>query len=134
MEVSMTETTILTARQTVILAILGAALWFVAAMIVRVANAGDAFAGSGRAIIYALTVPGTVPFVFLSRAVGGLRRDQTGIGLAIVTGAAALLDGIALGWFPALYGQGQGAAANAGAVILWGAGVALALGLAFNRR
>jgi hypothetical protein len=71
--------------------------------------------------------------VLLARRVAKLADDQVALGIAIVTAAAVMLDGIALAWFPALYGPGIEQTAASGAVILWGGAVAIALGCWFNR-
>ena len=112
---------------------LGATLWLVAALLLRFLAPLDIYSGTGRYILYFLIIPGTFPFVLLVRYLAGLARNQIGIGMAVVTAAAILLDGVALGWFPQLYGEGIENAANAGAAILWGGGVAITLGMLINR-
>ena len=121
-------------RQHTILIITGAALWFVAAMLLRVLGPTGIYEGSARVWLYLLVIPGTWPFVALTARVAGLAVDQKAIALAIVTGTATLIDGITLAWLPWIYGDSVDLIAAAGAVILWGAGVALALGLALNKR
>lgn len=59
-----------------------------------------------------------------------LSDGRTFAGVAVATAAALLCDGIAVGWVPELYGAEPRRAA---AVILWGAGVAIALGWLMNR-
>ena len=112
---------------------LGAILWLLAALLLRFLAPLGIYEGMGRYVLYFLIIPGTFPFVLLVHYLAKLAPNQIGIGLAVVTGAAILLDGIALGWFPELYGEGHLNAANAGAAILWGGGVAIALGLFINR-
>ena len=124
----------LSRRQLTILIITGAALWFIAAMLLRVLGPTGIYEGSARVWLYLLVIPGTWPLVSLTVRVAGLAPDQKAIALAIVTGTATLIDGIALAWLPWIYGDSVDLIAAAGAVILWGAGVALALGLALNKR
>lgn len=120
----------LTAPQIAILSLTGAALWFLAALLMRAIEPLGAFQGIGVPVLYALVVPGTVPFVILTRKLAKLRGDQTAIGVTVVTAAASLLDGTALVAIPELYGANPSGAA---AAILWGAGVGLFLGVAMNR-
>ena len=126
--------TALTRRQLTILIITAAVLWLIAAMLLRVLGPTRVYEGSARVWLYLLVIPGTWPFVALTARVAGLAVDQKAIALAIVTGTATLIDGIALAWLPWIYGDSVDLIAAAGAVILWGAGVALALGLALNKR
>lgn len=119
--------------QSVRLILIGALLWFVAAMILRFVGPLGAFEGLNRVLTYVLIIPGTVPFLLLSVRLAGLQRNQIAFGVAMITATAALLDGIALAWFPGLYGTGSIQVANSGAAILWGAGVGLFLGLMLDR-
>jgi hypothetical protein len=117
--------------QIAILAAFGAILWFLAALLMGAIEPLGAFQGSGVILLYGLVVPGTVPFVILLRKVARLRGDQTALGVTIATGAASMLDGVALVAIPSLYGANT---AGAAAAILWGAGVGLILGVVMNRR
>jgi hypothetical protein len=131
---SIKPSTSLTTPQIVTLALFGALLWFVAAMLVRFLAPMGALEGVSRALTYALVIPGTVPFVLMTRAVAKLARDQTAVGIMVVTAAALLLDGIAHAWFPAIYGSDPTLWVGGAAVIFWGAGVGLVLGLVMNGR
>lgn len=124
----------LSAAQIAILAVYGAALWFLAAMIVRCAGPAGAFEGDNMLVTYALVIPGTIPAVMLGQRLARLSRGQTLGGIAVVTAAAALLDGIALAWFPRLYGSDPAVVTAGSAVILWGVGVGLVLGLIMSGR
>lgn len=124
----------LTRRQLGILLGMGTLLWFVAAMLIRVIGPMGAFEGSNRVWLYLLVIPGTLPFVFIIRRVAGLAAGQTGLGVAVVTMAALLIDGVALAWFPWIYADTVELLAAAGAVILWGAGVGMVLGFAVDAK
>lgn len=123
----------MSARQVAVLIGLGAGLWFLAAMILRLVAPIGALDGTARALTYALVIPGTIPAVWLIWKLPGLRRDQLALGGAIATATATLLDGVALAWFPGLYAGDVRLVAACGAAILWGAGVGLALTLLLNR-
>jgi hypothetical protein len=122
-----------TPRQLSILIVWGIALWFAASQICRMGGSLGWFEGQARILLYAAVVVGTLPFVPLTRWLAGLGDDQLALGMTVTTTTALLLDGIALAWFPALYGGSDAQTAASGAVILWGAGVAIALGCWFNR-
>ena len=123
----------LSGRQIIILALYGALLWFLAAILVRTIGPMGALDGFGRIITYALVIPGTVPAILLGRALAKLRGDQTAIALIVITATALLLDGIAHAWFPSLYGTDPVLIVKGAAVIFWGAGVGLVLGFLMNR-
>lgn len=120
----------LSATRIATLVVLGAGLWALAAGLIRAIGPMGAFRGLGPPVLYALVIPGTVPFILIGRKLAKLARGQTLLGVSIMTGTAALLDGVALAGFPSLYGEDAVGAAGA---LLWGVGVALALGVAMNR-
>jgi hypothetical protein len=123
----------LTAGQTVFLGFVGAALWLLAAIILRTIAPMGALEGTARFLTYALVIPGTLPFVFMTRALVGLRPDQTAIGIAVVTATALLIDGIVVAWYPKVYGGEPAQVKACAAAILWGAGVGMALSFVFNK-
>ena len=53
----------LSTRQTGTLAVIGAVLWFIAAILLRNIGPLGAFEGGNRVLLYALTIPGTIPFI-----------------------------------------------------------------------
>lgn len=117
----------LTAGQMRMAALAGAILWFAAAVLLMIIGPMGAYEGINRVILYVVTVPVSLSFVPIVRWMARLQRRQLGLGLAFATATATLLDGLALAWWPALYG-GPDYVAGAGAVILWGAGVVMMLG------
>jgi hypothetical protein len=123
----------LTSGQTLFLVMIGAVLWILAAVILRVVAPMGAGEGTVRIITYALIIPGTLPFVMLTRLLVKLRHDQIAIGIAVVTATALLIDGIVVAWFPVIYGGALPQVTNCAAAILWGAGVGLVLAFIMNR-
>ena len=126
-------TPFLTLRQIAILSSLGALLWLVAALLLRWLEPMGIYEGAARIWLYLAIVPGTLPFVWLLIRAAGLHRSQALAGVATALTVAVLLDGVALAWFPALYGPDAAALAGAGATLLWGAGIFLVLGAAVGR-
>ena len=123
----------LTNGQIIQLVIWGAVLWFTAAMLLRLLGPMGIYEGINQVILYALVVPGTLPFIVAVQRLTKTPREHAGLGIAVATTAAVLLDGIALAWFPFLYGTETHLIAGAGAVILWGAGVGMFYGFWLNR-
>ncbi len=123
----------LTAMQISILAVYGAVLWLLAAVIVRTIGPMGALDGISGIIVYALVIPGTVPAILAARPLAKLRGDQIIAGIAVVTATALLLDGIAHIWFPAIYGTDAALIIKGAAAIFWGAGVGLVLALMMNK-
>jgi hypothetical protein len=129
---SSSQTRPLTTTQIIILALYGAILWFAAAILVRTIGPMGALDGLATFITYALVIPGTVAALLIARVAARLEKDQTAIGVLIVTATALLLDGVAHAWFPGLYGNDPTQVVKGAAVIFWGAGVGLVLGLFMN--
>ncbi len=123
----------LTSRQTLLLVFAGASLWFLAAVLLRIIAPMGALEGTMRGVSYALVIPGTYPFVLLTKWLVALRDDQMAIGIAVATTTALLIDGIVVAWFPAVYGGHLPQVTNCAAIILWGAGVALLLSFFMNK-
>jgi len=123
----------LTTHQSVRLFAIGVALWFLAAVILRTVGPMGALDGIWRAVTYALIIPGTVPFIFLTKWLARLRADQLVTGIALVTAAALICDGVAFGWFPALYGAADSLIISSAGAVFWGAGVGIFLAFLFNK-
>ena len=124
----------LTTTQTVTLAIMGAIFWFVAALVVRWTAASWVGSDGATMLVFALIIVATVPVLFIGMAVARVGRDRAQISAAIMVGIALLLDGVALTWVQSLYGTDPAVVLGGAAAILWGAGVALALGMLLERR
>jgi hypothetical protein len=82
----------------------GGVVWLLAALLLRELALAGWLDGAARAAVFVLAVPGSIPVVLLLRRLAGLGRGRLLAGTAVATGAAVLLDGLALGWAPGLYG------------------------------
>jgi hypothetical protein len=123
----------LTPGQIAVLALYGTTAWFAAAMLVRTLGPMEILDGAWGLLTYLLVIPGSVPAILIARSVARLRRDQTLVGIAVVTATALLLDGIAHAWFPELYGTDPALVVKGAAAIFWGAGAALILAIIMNK-
>ncbi len=123
----------LTNGQTILLIVTGAAFWFLAAIILRLIAPTGVLEGAARVITYALVIPGTLPFVVLTRTLVKLLPHQLFTGIAVATMTALLIDGIVIAWFPDVYGGELPQVTNCAAIILWGAGVGIVLAFMLNK-
>lgn len=123
----------LSTSQVIRLVALGVFGWLFAALLLRLLGPLGVLEGMARVYLYALILPGTVVFLLAAFWLAAIRSNQRALAAALMTATAAILDGLALAWFPALYGADPTLVAACGAAILWGAGVALFLGMAMNR-
>jgi hypothetical protein len=121
-------------RRVAILAAIGAALWLAAALFIRWAGPMGAFRGAWVFVVYAAAIPATLPAIPMGRRAAGLPRDRVLAAVCVMCASALFLDGIALAGFRSLYGSDPAVILGGAAWILWGVGVALALGLAAQRR
>jgi hypothetical protein len=124
----------LTPARIAILAVVGAVLWFLAAMFIRFAGPLGAFRGVWVPILYALAGPLLAPAVLFGRRAGGAGRDRILASVAVMCVTALFLDGVALAWFRGLYGSDPAVILGGAAWLLWGVGVALILALFTRRR
>lgn len=120
-------------QQLAIIVVTGWTVWFLGALLCRFIGEMGWFDGQARLIVYAAIIPGTVPVILILRKIAVLAADQIALAASVATAAAIMLDGIALAWFPALYGAGNAQLAASGGAILWGGAVAIGLGCWFNR-
>ena len=124
----------LTARQAALMMICGVVFWLAAALLLRWLAAAGALDGPMRIFVYLITIPGTMPFVLALRRIGKLSAEHLVPAYALATAAALLCDGIAVAWFPTLYGTSSDHVRLAAAAILWGAGVGVLLAFAVASR
>lgn len=110
---------------------LGVFFWFVAAMAIRAVGPSVLIAGSVTLpLTFFLASPHICwAFVWAGRRLSGAHGAAIFPALALMSSAAMLLDGLAITFFPALYGLPPAQLVFAGAWLLWG--VALIQFLAF---
>jgi peroxiredoxin len=102
-------------------------VWLFVAMFIRFGGAAGRFSGWKGVSTYAATVAFTPPLNALLRQVAGVRPQRMATVGAVAVTTPPLLEGIAMKWFPVLYG-GDPAVIQAGAVwLLWAIGVGLGL-------
>ncbi len=138
---ALTETA-LTARRSselglvriVALLALGAALWFAAALTLRMLGPHGVYDGLAQAALYAGVIPVTAIVIWVMRRILAVPRALTFRAAAIATMAALFLDALAFGFVPQLYGAEPNLQIGAAAAVFWGAGVAIALGWLMNER
>lgn len=123
----------LTPGQMTRLVLLGVVLWLMAALLLRMLGPLGVYEGWARVALYLLIIPGTLPFILVVGRITGIGPGRIGIGWSLMTAVATMLDGLALGWFPTLYGADVTLWAGAGGTILWGAGTGLILAFLLNR-
>ena len=117
----------LTQRRTILLLAFSAVVWFGVAMFIRFAGPAGVFDGFRGVLLYALTIPATIPLNARLLKMSGLPgRDMTlAVGIAAIVPPS--LEGIVMRWFPGVYG-GDPAVMLSGAIwILWAIGVGMAL-------
>lgn len=92
----------------------------------------DPFRG---AVGFAVSLPVGWLSVVLTRYVGKLAPRQLLPGVGLVGALAMMIDGVALRWFPAIYGSDPAAIRLGAAWLLWGYGISLAIavGMASKR-
>ena len=120
--------------QTLILVVTGIVLWAVGVALLRGLAAMDWLSGTAHVVVYALTIIGTVPLVPMGRLAAGMPPSETARSVAIVATTALLIDGVVIGWFPWIYSADEATARLCAGALLWGVGVALALGLIMQPR
>ncbi|MEM9667964.1 MAG: hypothetical protein AAF950_03490 [Pseudomonadota bacterium] len=119
--------------QMVRLTVVGFATWFGVAFLLQYAGSIGAYQGSGRVLMYALIVLGTPALLLALMPLAGIARNQIVLGAAWVVGIASVCDGLALAWFPSLYGGSPFMVAGAGSTLLWGVGFACLLSFFINQ-
>ena len=121
-------------RRSVGLVVYGGAAWAAAAGLVHLLNGYGLLRGVGNLAMYIVAVPLLWGCVVLARRGLRLAGGQLVAAMALATTAALMLDGVAVMWFPGLYGPDAPAALAGAALILWGAGVGQALAFILERR
>ncbi|CAN0557604.1 unnamed protein product [Ectocarpus sp. 12 AP-2014] len=100
-------------------ALIGAILWFIAAMIIQFFP--DMFLGGTTGmILFLVSIPGTWITVYLLMKVTGLPRAHIFSATCVGVVTAMFLDGVAITWVPQLYGGTGDHLANGAAWLLFG--------------
>ena len=114
---------------------LGAIFWLLAALVFRFLGPSVFTPDSAVLfIVFALAVPVAWGFVWLGTTLAGVRGEAVMPAVVIMSVTAMLLDGVALTWFPSLYGMPPDSLVIVGACLLWGVGWILAIAYLWNRR
>lgn len=121
-------------RAMIILIIWGALLWASGVLILRWLVSIDALHGTPQIIAYALVVAGTIPLIPLTSRLAALPPGETVSAIAVVSMTALLIDGIVIGYFPALYSADPVQARACAGALIWAVGVALALAFIMQPR
>jgi hypothetical protein len=115
--------------QIAILAAFSTLVWFLAAMFIRFVGPMGVFHDYKVIVLYALTIPATVPLNARSRKLVRAPKSQMVTVIAVTSAVATMLDGVAMSGFPALYGPDPAITGAGAAWLLWAIGVASALSL-----
>ena len=121
-------------RPLVILIGWGVLLWAAGVVLLRWLVSIDALHGTPQLIAYALVIVGTAPLIPLTPRLAGLPRTESFAAIAVPSLTALLIDGIVIGYAPWIYASDPEQARACAGALLWGVGVALALGLAMQPR
>ncbi len=101
---------------------------------IRFQGPAGAFRGVNQVINYISIIPITFGTIALARWIGGsLAKRHTLTVLAIGAIAGPIPEGIALGWFPSLYGNDPVVLVRGLAWLLWAIGVGFVIGLQMTR-
>jgi hypothetical protein len=104
-------------------------VWFLAALFIRFVGPSGVFGGIKGGLLYLATIPATIPLNARTRKIVGLSKVDTLTAVAVTSATATMLDGVAMTWFPALYGGDPAIVKGGAAWLLWAIGVGLALAL-----
>ncbi|RIJ18112.1 hypothetical protein D1227_01620 [Henriciella mobilis] len=115
------------------LAAIGVIVWFLGALALRFLAPLGIYDGLGRVVLYVLMIPALFPVIYFLPQLAGISRNKIALGTSFATAAAVMMDGLALAWFPVLYGDTTAHHAGAGAAILWGGGAGIFLAFLLNR-
>lgn len=121
-------------REIAVMAVLGAVFWLAFALLVRVMEPVGLLQGAARAVVFALAVPGTLGLIWGIGRVMRYPAARMVEAVGIITGVAIILDGLAFGFFPGLYGQAASHQVAGAGLILWGGGWGMVAALWLQRR
>jgi AraC-like DNA-binding protein len=125
---------IMNANKITLSVVLGAVYWLLAALFVR---AFGPFFFTGHSpwlpVLYAASVPGSWLLLANARWLGRLAPSEVLDSTVIMTGVAALLDGLGITFYQSLYGPSPQVVMLGAAWILWGAGCGLGIAYRIKR-
>lgn len=119
-------------RQAFVVIALGLLFWFAGVLVIRFGAPAGLFSSTAAPWLFLLSLPGAALTVWVVQRVAGLSRAQLLPALGLGTAVAMHCDGIALTWFPALYGGED--LHRAGAWLLWAAAGGITLAWLAGRR
>lgn len=100
---------------------IGVVLWFVAAMMIRFLGPAVFVPGSAALpLVFALSIPVAWAFLWVGTTGIGVRGAAVMPAVIIMSFTAMFLDGLALTFFPALYGLPPASLLMGAALLLWG--------------
>jgi hypothetical protein len=99
--------------------ILGIAIAFVFAVVIRFIPADWLVNSFYRAILFAVQVPSALAFIPIAAAVARFRGESPRQVLLWACCGALAFDGLVLGFWPALYGQDGAALTTVATLLLW---------------
>jgi hypothetical protein len=108
--------------------VLGVVFWFSAAMLVRFL--GEAVFTPNKPLLIVMflaAIPIGRLFIFIAQQIGKLPDNAVFVPTVMMTQVALLLDGIAITWFPQLYGEAHTTVMLGAALIMWGAGIGMVI-------
>ncbi|WP_102127142.1 DUF5367 family protein [Deinococcus planocerae] len=118
-----------------VLVALGAALWFLAAMMIRFLGPSVFVQGSAALpLVFVLSLPVAWAFLWVGLTLSGARGAAVLPAVVVMSFTAMLLDGLALTFFPALYGLPPASLLLAAAWLLWGVALTQVIAFVWPRR
>jgi hypothetical protein len=110
----------------VLYVVLGVVFWFGAALLVRILGEAVFTPNNPLLIVmFVVAIPIGRLFIWVAQRLGKLGDDAVFAPAVMMTQVALLLDGIAITWFPQLYGESHTTVMLGAALIMWGAGIGL---------
>jgi hypothetical protein len=116
------------------MAVLGVLFWFGFAMFVRFMEPFGLLQGGARVAIFVVAIPivlTLIPGVRMAMRFPAERMTEI---IGIITAFAILLDGLAFGFFPAIYGTDPAHQIAGAGLILWGGGLGILVAYAIQIR
>ena len=124
----------MTGKQTLLMAVYGVIGWFAAAMLLR--WLGPLMFGPGPLHVLILVIAAVIayPTIWIAARVSGVAMGEMLQPTVVFTAVATLCDGIAVTYFPQVYGGVGPNLANAAGAILFGVGWLLIMAVWLQRK